>query len=121
MSFCLIGNDQAWLDEVVGLVEKGIDREQVTFFLNNTDFVDPKAWVWFWHVAKNCDLIICDGVSSSEHEIRMAMAMTKEGLPVLFRTRSGDTDFTTLLHAISVPHYEMLEELDQVLGVMFNG
>lgn len=122
VSLCLIGNDQEWLDQVISLVEKGIDREQITFYVNNLDFVDPKAWVWFWHVANNCDLIVCDSLSATEHEIRMALAMSKESLPVMFRVRSGDDDdFVTLLHNISVLHYETLEELDQVLGAVFNG
>lgn len=106
---------------MVNLVENGIDREQVTFYLNNSGFIDPKAWVWYWHVAKNCDLIICDTMSSTEHEIRMGLAMSKESLPVLFRTKQGDDDFVTLLYTISVPHYETLEELNNILENVFNG
>jgi hypothetical protein len=53
LAFCLISNDKAWQDTVVNLVEKNVQHNQLTFYTNESGVKDPKAWIWYWHIADN--------------------------------------------------------------------
>ena len=53
--------------------------------------------------------------SCSEHEIRMALAMTKNDQPVIFCTRPGSDEFVSLLNAVGIPSYEDTDELVRIL------
>lgn len=97
------------------MLEKGLSQNQLTFYVNDAEFVDPKAWTWYWHVAQTCNLIICDTLHATEHEIRTAMAMTRQDTPVLFQVKPGDEEFSALLHTSSIAYYETLEQLDEIL------
>lgn len=120
-AFCLISNSEAWQTEVIDLIEKGIKKAQITFYANNTEYVDPKAWIWYWHVARNCDLIICDTAHCTPHELNMCLAMLKNSLPVIFHVKSANEELKTLLTALSIGHYDSLDELENLLEVIFNG
>jgi len=120
-AFCLISNNEEWQNEVTSLIERGIKKLQITFYANNTEYVDPKSWIWFWHVAKNCDLIICDSLNCTQQEFNMSMAMLKLGMPVVFRIKSTNEELQTLFHAIDVLYFETLEDLDNILESFFNG
>lgn len=120
-AFCLISNDEDWQNEIVGLIEKGIKKAQLTFYVNNTEYIDPKAWIWYWHVASNCDLIICDTAHCTDHELRMCIGMTKIDLPVVFQIKAGNEELQTLFTSIGVPHFETLEELDALMEAGFGG
>lgn len=118
LSFCLISNNQAWQDTIINAIEKGI-QNKLTFYTNENAVKDPKAWVWYWHVASNCSLIIVDTASCTEHEIRMALAMCKHDLPILFNLRpTGNDDFLALLTAIQIPSFE---DVEQLLGLVEAG
>jgi len=119
LSICLISNDKAWQAEVIALVEEGVQSDQITFFANESGNSDPKAWVWYWHVADNCQLIIVDMANCTEHEIRMALAMCKVGHPVVFYVRSGNDEFLALLHAIQIPSFNDIESLSHLLESSF--
>ena len=120
LGFCLISNDKVWQDTVIGLLEKGI-QNQLTFYATETSTKDPKAWVWYWHVVDNCSLVFCDVASCSEHEVRMALAMTKLGLPVVFHLKPGNDEFVALLNAIEVPWFEDFNQLLAIMEVAVNG
>lgn len=115
LSFCLIGNDPEWRELIINMLEKGLSQNQLTFYVNDTEFVDPKAWTWYWHVAQTCNLIICDTLHSTEQEIRTAMALTRSDTPVLFQIKPGDEEFAALLHTASIGYYETVEQLDEIL------
>lgn len=115
LAFCLISNNKVWQDTVVSLVEKNVQHNQLTFYTNESGVKDPKAWIWYWHIADNCDIIICDMASSSEHEIRMAMAMAKADQPVIFSTRPGSDEFVSLLNSVGIPSFEETDELLRIL------
>jgi len=115
LSFCLISNDKAWQDSIIAMLEKSIQSNQLTFYANESAQKDPKAWVWYWHVVDNCNLIVCDLSTASEHEIRMALAMCKLDQPVIFHVRPGNDEFVALLNAIEVPWFEELENLAPIL------
>lgn len=100
---------------MVGLLEKGLSQNQLTFYVNDSEFVDPKVWTWYWHAAQTCNLVICDTLHATEHEIRMAMALLKVDVTVLFQIRPGDEEFAALLHTLGVPYYETIEQLDEIL------
>lgn len=110
LSFCLVSNDEAWQTRIIEMLEKGI-QNQLTFFANETAVKDPKAWIWYWHVAQNCSMIIVDTASCTEHEIRMAIGMAKHDLPVVFNVKAGTEELTALLNVIQVPHFEEVEQL----------
>lgn len=117
-AFCLVSNSKEWQDEVIGLLEKGINKA-LTFFVNDVEYIDPKAWIWYWHVAKNCNLIICDTIHCTDHELHMCLAMTKLELPVMFQINAGNQELQTLLNSISVPYFENIEELDELMEAVF--
>jgi hypothetical protein len=119
VAFCLISNSETWQNEVTTLIEKGINKNQITFYINNVEYVDPKAWIWYWHVSPNCDLIICDTSHCTDHELHMCLAMLKMDLPVVFQVNPGNEELATLLNSISVPHFESIEELDSLLEAAF--
>lgn len=120
-SFCLVSNNENWQNEIISLLEKGIEKAQLTFYVNNTEYIDPKAWIWYWHVAHNCNLIICDTAHCTDHELHMCLAMTKLELPVLFHISQGNEELQTLLNSISVPSFENIEELDGIMEASFGG
>ena len=78
LAFGLIGNNKDWQGNIVELIEKGIPNHQLTFYVNETNSVDPNMWVWYWHIAGNCSMILCDVAHSTEQEIRTALAMCKK-------------------------------------------
>lgn len=117
LSFCLISNDKRWQDNIIGLLEKGI-QNQLCFFTNEDGVKDPKVWVWYWHVAPNSSMIFVDMASCSEHEIRMTLGMCKEGLPVIYHVKPGNQEFVALLKAIDVPHWESQEDFVAIMESM---
>ncbi len=119
VAFCLISNNESWQNEVIELVERGIKKSQLTFYINNTEFVDPKAWIWYWHVAPSCDLIICDTVHCTDHELHMSLGMLKQDLPVMFHVKAGNEELRTLLNSIGVPCFDGVEELDALMEAAF--
>jgi hypothetical protein len=110
LSFCLISNDEKWQTTIIELFEKEM-QNQITFFATETSTRDPKAWVWYWHVADCCSMIIVDTASCTEHEIRMALAMCKQDMPVIFHVKPGNDEFAALLHAIQIPSFQDISEL----------
>ena len=110
LSFCLISNDEIWQTKIIELFEKEM-QNQLTFFATETAVRDPKAWVWYWHVANNCSMIVVDATSCSEHEIRMALAMCKLDMPVIFHVRPGNDEFVALLNAIQIPSFSDISQL----------
>jgi hypothetical protein len=120
IGFCLISNDKAWQDTVIGLLEKGI-QNQLTFYATESSTKDPKAWVWYWHVVDNCSMIFVDMASCSEHEIRMAMAMSKLDQPVVFHVKPGNDEFVALLNAVDIPWFEDFEQLLALMEVVLGG
>ncbi len=114
LSFCLISNNEAWQTSIIELLEKGI-QNQLTFYANESAVKDPKAWIWYWHVAQNCSMIIVDTASCTEHEIRMALAMTKHDLPVVFHNKPGQEEMSTLLNVVQIPNFEEVEQLLMLL------
>lgn len=105
LSFCLVSSNKQWQENIVALLEKGI-KNQLCFFANEDGVKDPKIWVWYWHVATNCTMIFVDLASCSEQEIRMSLAMCKEGLPVVYHVKPGNQEFIALLNAIEIPYWE---------------
>lgn len=103
---------------VIALLEKGLNQHQLTFYVNDNESVDPKLWTWYWHMAPTCNLVICDTIHSTEQEIRTALALLKYDVTVLFQVRPGDEEFASLLHTMSVPYYETVEQLDELLEVI---
>ena len=118
LALCLISNDKTWQDQIISLIEKGV-QNQLTFFVNETAVKDPKAWVWYWHVVDNCNIIICDMASCSEHEIRVALAMAKIDHPVIFYVKPGNEEFISLLKAVDIAWFDDLEDLPNVLEALF--
>lgn len=111
LSFCLVSNDETWQSKIIELLEKGI-QNQLTFYATESSHRDPKAWVWYWHVANNASMIIIDTASCSEHEIRMALGMCKHDMPVVFSIKpTGNEELTSLLNAIQIPHFTEVEQL----------
>jgi hypothetical protein len=110
LSFCLISNDEKWQTNIIELFEKEL-QNQLTFFATETSIRDPKAWVWYWHVAGNCSMIVVDATSCTEHEIRMALAMCKLDMPVIFHVKPGNDEFVALLNAIQIPSFTDISEL----------
>ncbi len=100
------------------MLERGLNKNQLTFYTNEDDFVDPKLWHWYWHVAQNCNLVLCDAVHCTEHEIRMALGLLKIDVPVIFHIKAGDSEMASLLHAIGAPYFETLEQLDETLEAL---
>ena len=120
IGFCLISNNKEWQDNVIGLLEKGI-QNQLTFYATETSTRDPNAWVWYWHVVDNCSMIFCDTASCTEHEIRMAIAMTKLDQPVIFHVKPGNTEFVALLNAVGIPSFEDFDELLAIMEATLGG
>jgi len=118
LALCLISNDKTWQDQIISLIEKGV-QNQLTFFVNETAVKDPKAWVWYWHVVDNCNIVICDMASCSEHEIRVALAMSKIDHPVIFYVKPGNEEFISLLKAVDIAWFDDLEDLPNVLEALF--
>jgi hypothetical protein len=114
MSITLVSNSEEWQTEVITLVEKLLNDDQVTFFVGATDFKDPKAWIWYWHVAKNCDLVLCDTKSATEHERYMCFSMLKDSMPVIFHTQAN-TELSKLLKATHTPAYDDIDDLKSLL------
>jgi hypothetical protein len=110
LSFCLISNDEKWQTNIIELFEKEL-QNQLTFFATETSIRDPKAWVWYWHVADNCSMVVVDATSCTEHEIRMALAMCKLDMPVIFHVKPGNDEFVALLNAIQIPSFTDISEL----------
>jgi hypothetical protein len=110
LSFCLVSNDETWQSNIIEMLEKGI-QNQLTFYATESSYRDPKAWVWYWHVANNCSMILIDSASCSEQEIRMAFAMCKHDMPVIFNVKQGNDELTSLLNAIQIPHFTEPEQL----------
>lgn len=119
LSICLVSNDKAWQDEVIEMVEEGVQSDQLTFYANESGHPDPKAWIWYWHVVDNCQLVIVDMSTCSEHEIRMALAMCKLEHPVVFYVKPGNDEFITLLHAIQIPSFSDIASLSNLLESSF--
>lgn len=120
LSFCLISNNEKWQTSIIELFEKEM-QNQLTFFATETSIRDPKAWVWYWHVADNCAMIIVDTASCSEHEIRMAMAMCKTDMPVIFHVKPGNDEFVALLNAIQIPSFQDTEQLKLLMEAALGG
>jgi hypothetical protein len=120
LSFCLISNDETWQNKIIELFEKEM-QNQLTFFATETSIRDPKAWVWYWHVADSCSMIIVDATSCTEHEIRMALAMCKQDLPVIFHVKSGNDEFESLLHAIQIPCFKDIADLMTLMESALGG
>lgn len=118
LALCLISNDKAWQDQIISLIEKGV-QNQLTFFVNETAVKDPKAWVWYWHVVDNCNIVICDMSSCSEHEIRVALAMSKIDVPVIFYVKPGNEEFISLLKAVDIAWFDDLEDLPNLIEALF--
>lgn len=121
LAFCLIGNDKTWQDSIIELLEKGIQDNQLTFYVNDSTSVDPKTWVWYWHIATNCSMIICELAHATEQEARMALAMCKENMPVIFYVKPGNDEFIALLNAIDIPWVEDHDELIKIMESAFGG
>lgn len=120
LSFCLISNDEKWQTKIIDLFEKEM-QNQLTFFATETSIRDPKAWVWYWHVADSCSMIIVDTASCSEHEIRMALGLCKLDMPVIFHVKSGNDDFSALLHSIQIPSFEDISHLITLMEAALGG
>ena len=121
LAFGLISNNKEWQESITEVLEKSIQDNQLTFYVNELKSVDPNTWVWYWHIAHNCSMIICDLAHSTEHEVRMALAMCKENLPIVFNVKPGNDEFISLLNAISVPWFEDTDHLIQLLEAAFGG
>ena len=121
LAFCLIGNDKTWQDSIIELLEKGIQDNQLTFYVNDAVSVDPKTWVWYWHIATNCSMIICELAHATEQEVRMALAMCKDNMPVIFYVKPGNDEFIALLNAIDIPWVEDHDELIKIMESAFGG
>lgn len=121
LAFGLIGNNKDWQTSIIELLEKSIQNNQLTFYVNESNKVDPNIWVWYWHTASNCNMILCDLAHSTEHEIRTALAMCKEDLPVVFNVKPGNDEFIALLNAIEVPWFEDTDDLLRLLEAAFGG
>lgn len=119
ITFCLISNNTKWQDSIINKIEKVVNK-QLTFFVNEELSIDPKLWVWYWHIVDNCGMIICDTLSATEHEIRMCIAMTKQNLPILFRVKPGNDEFVSLLNAIEIPSFEDDKQLLEFIEVTVN-
>jgi hypothetical protein len=120
IAICLIGSDNKWQDKALTIIEKVV-QNQITFYVNESGSKDPKAWVWYWHVVDNCDLIIVDTASCTEHEIRMALGLCKLDNPVVFYVKDGNDEFVALLKAIDVPCFADLDNLPIILEAIFGG
>lgn len=120
LTFCLISNNEEWQNNIVELLEKGI-QNQLTFYVNETAHRDPKAWVWYWHVASNSAMIIVDTASCSQHEMYMALAMCKLDMPVVFHVKPGNDELVSLLNAVTVPSFAEPEQLLILLEAAFGG
>jgi hypothetical protein len=120
LSFCLISNDEKWQTNVIELFEKEM-QNQLTFFATETSTRDPKNWIWYWHVAESCSMIIVDTASCSEHEIRMALGMCKHELPVIFHVKPGNDDFAALLHSIQIPSFQDISHLMTLMEAALGG
>lgn len=117
LSVCIISNNEAWQVQVVEMFEKIISQTQLTFFLNTTDYVDPKSWQWIWTVSKNCDLILVDGKHSTELERQVALCMAKDDQPVIFFIPDGlHVELKSILHQVSIPACSHPEQLEAVIG-----
>ena len=114
LAFCLISNDPVWQDSIINYLETNI-QNQLTFYATETNTKDPKAWVWYWHVVDNCGMIFVDLASSTEHEVRMAMAMSKIDQPVIFHVKPGNDEFVALLNAVDIPFFEDMDHLATLL------
>ncbi len=117
LAFCLISNDPVWQDSIINYLETNI-QNQLTFYATETSTKDPKAWVWYWHVVDNCGMIFVDLASCTEHEVRMAMAMSKLDQPVIFHVKPGNDEFIALLNAVSIPSFE---DMDHLAALLENG
>jgi hypothetical protein len=118
VSICLLSNDEQFQTQMVNMLEKGIKTEQLTFYLNpNYKSVDPKLWLWYWHVANFCDLVIVDSEHVTEHELRMAIAMSKN-LPIIFRVEYNE-ELEILLKTTKIPTYSTIEQLDYFMEGLF--
>ncbi len=120
LSFCLISNDEKWQTKIIELFEKEM-QNQLTFFATETSIRDPKSWVWYWHVADNCSMIIVDTASCSEHEIRVALGLCKLDMPVIFHVKPGNDDFAALLHSIQIPSFEDITHLMSLMEAALGG
>ena len=120
LAFCLISNDKVWQDTIIDILEKGI-KNQLTFYANETAAKDPKAWVWYWHVVDNCGMVFVDTASCTEHEVRMALAMSKVDQPVIFHVKQGNDELVALLNAVDIPHFEDFEHLLAIMEVTLGG
>ena len=120
LSFCLISNDEKWQTSIIELFEKEM-QNQLTFYTTETSKRDPKAWVWYWSVADNCSMIVVDTATCTEQEIRMALAMCKLDMPVIFHVKPGNDDFAALLHAIQIPSFQDITDLMSLMEAALGG
>ena len=117
-SICLMSNDESFQTELVNLLDKGISREQLTIYLNpNFKSVDPKLWIWYWHIINFTDLTIIDTKNVTEQELRMSIAIANTK-PIIFKT-GYDDELDTLFKTIRCPTYSTLEQLDFFMEGIF--
>lgn len=117
-SICLVSNDEQFQTELVNLLDKGITKDQLTIYLNpNFESVDPKLWIWYWHVINFTDLTIVDTKNITEQELRMAISIANK-LPIIFRTGFNE-ELDTLFKTIKCPVYSTLEQLDFFMEGVF--
>ncbi len=120
LSFCLISNDEKWQTKIIDLFEKEL-QNQLTFYATETSIRDPKAWIWYWHVASNCSMVVVDATSCSEHEIRVALAMCKLDMPVIFHVKEGNDELVSLLNAIQIPSFQDISDLMVLMEAALGG
>lgn len=118
VAICLISNDKSWQDKIVEIIESGI-QDQITFYANDSGVKDPKAWVWYWHIVDNCNMVLCDVASCTEHEVRVALAIAKLEHPIIFYVKPGNDEFIALLKASEILHFSDVDDLPTLLEALF--
>ncbi len=117
-SICLISNDEQFQTELVNLLDKGITKDQLTIYLNpNYQSIDPKLWIWYWHIINFTDLTIVDTKNITEQELRMSISVAGK-LPVIFKT-GFDDELDMLFRTNKSPTYSTLEQLDFFMEGVF--
>jgi len=118
-SICIVSNDEQFQTELVNLLDKGISKDQLTIYLNpNYKSVDPKLWIWYWHIINFVDLTIVDTQHITEQELRMSIALSGMKVPVIFRTGYND-ELDTLFKTMKSPTYNTLSQLDFFMEGVF--
>ena len=117
LSVCLISNSEEWQVKVADIFEKMVHSTQLTFYLNTTDYVDPKSWQWLWTIGRGCDLILVDGQNSTALDIQLALCMCKEDLSVIFFIPDGlHVELKSMLNQVSIPSCNTVESLKLIIG-----